>query len=77
MATKRKVKCKHQESFWDDDQLWCPDCQTVVGVNCPLCGGDGFMEEDEMEADWINYGDDIVTCRECGGKGWTSDPSFQ
>lgn len=35
------------------------------------------MEENEMEGDWINYGNDVVTCRECGGKGWTSDPSFQ
>lgn len=22
-------------------------------------------------------GNMLVTCRECGGKGWTADPSFQ
>lgn len=70
-------ECKHPDSFWIDDGLWCPDCNSMAGVTCPLCGGQGFMEENEMEADWINYGDELVTCRECGGKGWASDPSFQ
>lgn len=35
------------------------------------------MEEDEMECDWINFDDELVTCKECDGYGWTADPSFQ
>lgn len=70
--------CSHNcEHFWDDNCLICTECYECVGVTCPLCGGEGFMEESDMESDWINYGNDLVTCRECGGKGWTSDPSFQ
>lgn len=70
-------ECEHSHSFWVDDGLWCPDCNSVAGVICPLCGGQGFMGENEMEGDWINFGDELVVCRECDGKGWTSDPSFQ
>lgn len=71
------VDCKHEDAFWYDNDLWCPECGAAVGVTCPLCGGDGFMVEAEMECDWINYGNDLVTCRECNGEGWTRDPSFQ
>lgn len=69
--------CAHSEAWWDNDELWCPDCNEVIGVICPLCHGEGFGEECEIESDWINYGNDLITCPECGGKGWTSDPSFQ
>lgn len=60
-----------------DQTYYCDNCGKAAAVVCPLCGGEGFMEEDEMECDWINYDDELVTCRECGGKGWTADPSFQ
>lgn len=69
--------CKHDNAFCLVEAHWCPDCNSAVGVTCPLRGGQGFMEENEMEGDWVNYGDELVTCRECSGKGWTSDPSFQ
>ena len=55
----------------------CENCDGVVAVPCPLCGSEGFMEEDEMECDWINFDDELVTCKECDGYGWTADPSFQ
>ena len=55
---------------------FCANCGKAVAVVCPLCGGEGYMEEGEMEGDWVNYGDDLVTCRECSGYGWTASPSF-
>lgn len=71
-------ECKHEgDAFWVDEGLCCEDCYQIIGVTCPLCGGQQFMPENEMEYDWINYGDDLVVCRECKGVGWTSDPSFQ
>lgn len=60
-----------------DNVCRCMQCGKAVGVICPLCGGDGFMQEADMEGDWINFGDDLVICRECLGEGWTADPSFQ
>lgn len=74
--------CEHcgsrDGSFLDDNNAYvCYACGKAVAVVCPLCGGEGFMEEANMECDWVNYGNDLVTCRECGGKGWTADPSFQ
>jgi hypothetical protein len=74
--------CEHchqpLEMMWDDDRdcYICENCFKGVAVNCPLCGGEGFMSEDEMECDWVNYTDELVTCRECRGEGWTANPSF-
>lgn len=54
------------------------DIQKAVAVTCPLCGGEGTVSEAEHEADWVNFtDDDIITCPECNGCGWTADPSFQ
>jgi hypothetical protein len=41
--------------------------------SCHTCGGEGFLPEDEAELDWINFGDDLVECPNCGGSGLRSD----
>lgn len=61
----------------DERAYSCFSCGYVFYVDCPLCGGEGFMAENEMECDWVNYDDEIATCRECNGEGVTSNPSFQ
>jgi len=65
---------------WDDSLkcYYCTTCFAAVAVMCPLCGGEGHMPEAEAESDWVNFSDEeIITCPECGGYGWTADPSFQ
>ena len=68
-------KCKHEDAFWVDAGLWCPDCNCIVGVHCPACGGEGVVEENEYELDWINYGPDLITCPDCGGTGVVKEPA--
>lgn len=73
------MSCKHEEAFWFDgdkrDGYWCPDCNQWVGETCQTCGGQGFVQEDEYEGDWINCGPDLITCPECRGDGkvWYED----
>lgn len=65
--------CQHEQAFWADDGLWCPDCRCCIAVRCHACGGEGVVEEDEYECDWINYGSDLIVCPECGGTGMLRD----
>jgi hypothetical protein len=80
MSKAHPKTCEHcgaeLSMFEIDNTYYCEECGKAVAVVCPLCGGEGFMQEDEMECDWINYGDDLVTCHECNGYGWTAEPSF-
>lgn len=36
---------------------------------CPACGGDGIVQEDEYECDWINFGPRIMGCPDCKDAG--------
>lgn len=40
---------------------------------CHTCGGDGFLEANEAYCDWVNYGDELVTCTNCKGSGLRKD----
>lgn len=81
MSRKHPTTCEHcnaqLETTLIEQTYYCDACGKAVGVVCPMCGGAGFMEEAEMESDWVNYGDDLVECDECDGYGWTAEPSFQ
>lgn len=63
--------------YENDGSYSCFNCNYVFFVQCPLCHGEGFMPENEMECDWVNFSDREVICCECNGNGVTSDPSFQ
>lgn len=80
MSEKRRETCEYCHTDLEmteyDGTYFCTNCGKAVAVTCPLCGGEGYMQEDEMEGDWINYGDDLVMCRECDGHGVVSEPSF-
>ena len=80
MSMKHPKTCEHcgeeLSMFQNEQTYYCDSCGKAVAVVCPLCGGEGWMEEAEMECDWINCGDDLVECRECNGYGWTAEPSF-
>lgn len=76
MESAMEPKCEHEEAFKVDDGLWCPDCNCIVGVTCFACGGEGYVEEDEYELDWINYGSDLITCPDCGGTGIVKEPKY-
>lgn len=39
---------------------------------CFACGGDGIVQEDEYECDWINFGPNVITCPDCAGTGYVS-----
>ena len=62
--------------------LWCGndpeyctcDYDTEEGLTCQVCGGDGFVQEDEYECDWINCGPNVICCPECGGHGFYQTP---
>lgn len=71
------TQCKHSGSFAVDEGLYCPNCDSICAVVCPSCGGQGWVEEDEYECDWVNCTNDAITCPECKGSGWVSDPSWQ
>lgn len=84
MSKKHPTVCEHcgaepLEKTWDDDKwcFYCDACFKPVAVSCPVCAGEGVIEEDEYELDWINYGNDLIVCPECEGEGWTAAPSFQ
>lgn len=80
--------CEHCGTVFDDEDgldTWndgegvvrCSHCRGAVAVSCPACGGEGFVEEAEWEADWVNYSDEaIITCPECQGARYVADPSF-
>lgn len=83
MSKKHPKHCEHcgveLEMMWDDvkDCYICTDCYKAVAVQCPACAGEGVIEEAEYECDWVNCTDELMTCPECNGYGWTADPSFQ
>lgn len=72
-----QIKCKHEESFEVEEGLWCPDCNSIIAIRCYECGGEGFTYEDDYESDWINFTHDFITCPDCRGTGWVSDPTWQ
>lgn len=83
MNEKHPENCEHcgveLDREWDNERrVWfCGNCYKAVGVSCPFCGGEGFVEEAEYEADWVNCSDELIVCPECDGEGWTAHPSFQ
>ena len=40
---------------------------------CHTCGGDGFLEANEAHCDWVNFGDELVSCPNCCGSGLLKD----
>ena len=66
--------CQHEpEEYIDDaeDQVQlCQHCGEIIAWKCEMCGGEGYGEESELNLDWINYGNDLITCPCCGGWGW-------
>lgn len=76
-APTNSKTCTHSESFGVEEGLWCPDCNSIIAITCPSCGGQGWVEEDEYECDWVNFGNDAIMCPECKGSGWVSDPTWQ
>ncbi len=52
----------------DDNAHRCEACDAWVTL-CETCGGEGYGAENEFECDWINYGDDWVSCPDCHGCG--------
>lgn len=75
-------RCEHCNAklgvYEIDQSMYCDACGKCVGVVCPACGGGGDVIEADYECDWVNYSDqELITCPECGGVGWTADPSFQ
>lgn len=69
-----KPECAHEETIYDgeNDCYRCAQCYQVTAVRCEACGGEGIVEEDEYECDWVNFGPDLITCPDCHGKGWLS-----
>lgn len=61
--------CKHDDAEWHDDNQYCLECGRIVAWVCEACHGEGFVQEDEYEGDWINFGPDLITCPECRGEG--------
>jgi|SaaInlStandDraft_3_1057020.scaffolds.fasta_scaffold83747_2 hypothetical protein len=53
-----------------DDVIICRKCAGVIAWKCDKCRGEGVGEENELECDWINYGNRLVTCNRCAGDGW-------
>lgn len=51
----------------------CENCERVFGSECEECD-DGFVYEDDLLGDWINYGHNLIACPRCRGEGvvWTS-----
>lgn len=44
---------------------------------CMSCGGDGIMDQQEAEDDYINYGPgEWVKCPNCGGSGLAKDQQY-
>lgn len=76
-----RTRCKHRHAYWDGDPdesaLWCPDCEKFVGFHCLSCAGEGIVQEDDYECDWVNYGPDLITCPECRGRGWVRERTWQ
>lgn len=72
-----QIKCKHDESFWIDEGEWCPDCNCIVAITCPACGGEGVVYLDDYECDWINEPHDLGICPDCRGVGKVTDPTWQ
>lgn len=66
-----KDECKHLDWDWNsDDCAICSDCGALLRSRCEVCGGEGIIQEDEYEGDWINYGPNLITCPDCGGSGY-------
>lgn len=51
-----------------ESEDWNPDYNDW----CRYCDGEGCGEENELESDWINFGNDMVVCRFCKGTGKAS-----
>lgn len=49
------------------------DYDDGVEPECHTCGGDGCLEANEAHCDWVNYGDELVTCPNCRGSGLLKD----
>lgn len=73
-------QCQHTDWTWQEfdgvDFMVCDDCGKTLGTTCPSCNGDGIVEEDEYEGDWVNFGSDLITCPECRGKGWVKERTW-
>ena len=64
--------CQHEPAFsLDEDQvLICEHCERIIAHQCDMCGGIGYGQENELECDWINFGDDLISCPRCCGARW-------
>lgn len=64
--------CQHEPDYIDSyDQVQvCLHCKEIIAQECEKCSKEGMGEENELECDWINYGNDYVTCTRCNGFGW-------
>ena len=63
-------ECQHiHGSFWIEDVEHCILCGAAVTERCETCGGEGVVQEDEYEGDWINYGPNLIACPDCNGNG--------
>lgn len=68
--------CNHEDWDWIDDYRVCNDCGKIIGSTCPSCNGEGIVEEDEYEGDWVNFSNDLITCPECLGRGWVKERTW-
>lgn len=66
------MTCKHEfsELNADGDCEYCSECGEVLRFVCEACRGEGIVEEDEYECDWVNFGSGLIVCPECKGSGW-------
>lgn len=61
---------RYMDFYNDDGAGLCESCQGVIRYRCEACHGDGCVEEDEYEGDWVNFGGDLIVCPDCRGDGW-------
>jgi hypothetical protein len=61
------VQYKCEECGMPVEECYCYD--DGYAPSCTHCGGEGFMEANEMHCDWINFGDEYESCMYCRGTG--------
>lgn len=67
------TQCGSEIDWWDADECdfqCCDSCGHIDWWKCGMCWGLGYGEESELECDWVNFGDEVIVCPRCEGKGW-------